>query len=186
MTQLWSFLKQNNKQDNGDVIVPAHLVNIISALGLSMKETTLRMNVMKDQLSTSREATSRINSLEQKMKALIEVQRAAPPSAQPAQSTLPAKPRSWAATAAAGLKVTSNKAPHPPPPNLVINEFRPSQVTIRTLEGKKPFENVKATEIVCRVKKALTQLKVMIGGKKSGVQGCCEPPVRQHQVVHRN
>lgn len=186
MSQLWSFLKQNNKQDNGDVVVPAHLVNIISALVLTMQETTLRMNVMEDQLKTSREATSRIDSLEQQVKALIEVQRTASSTPHPTQPTLPAKPKSWAATAAAGLKVTTNQAPQPPPPNLVINEFRPSQVIIRTLEGKKPFANVKATEIVCRVNEALDQLNVMIGGKKSRGKGCCEPPIWQHQTIHRN
>lgn len=87
MAQLWSFLKLNNVQTNGDVIVPANLVNIISALVLSMQETELRMAVMEDRLKASQEATSRIDSLEQKVKALIEVQHVPPPT--PPRPTYP-------------------------------------------------------------------------------------------------
>lgn len=178
MPQLWSFLKQNNQLENGDVVVPANLVKIITALAISMQETALRMNVMEDQLTKAKSAASRIDNLEQQMKALIEVQRTPTPAQ--ARTTgpngLPTKPRSWATTAAAGLKVTSTQAPQPPPSNHVINAFRPSQVVIRVQEGKKPFENIKAGEIVKRVNEALTQLNVMIGNKKVEVKGAANLP----------
>lgn len=126
-----------------------------------MQEIALRTTVMEDQLKTAREATSRLDNLKQQVKVLVDVQRA-PPPLQPSHSDLPAKPRSWAATAAARLKVVSDKAPAAPPSNQVINAFRPSQVIIRNQEGKKPFKGIKAAEIVKQVNEALTQLEVKV------------------------
>lgn len=91
---------------------------------------------------------------------------------------LPAKPKTWAAMAAEGLKVTSNKAPLPPPPNQLINVFRPSQVVIRNSmpNEKKPFEGIKATKIVKRINEALAQLEAKIAGKKIEVKGAASLP----------
>lgn len=175
MPQLWNFLKENNQLENGDVIVPANLVNIITALAISMQETALRMNAMEDQLTKARESASRIDNLEQQMKALLDVQRT-PTPARPNPEGLLAKPRSWAAAAAASLKITSTQTPHPPPPTRVINAFKPSQVIIRVQEGKKPFENVKATEIVKQINGALTQIDVKIGDKRVEVKGAATLP----------
>lgn len=175
MAQLWGFLRKNNRLDNGDIVVPANLVNIVTALAISMQETELIMNAMEDQLKISRESTSIIESLEKQMRTLINGNRA-PVEPQPTVTGLPARPRTWAAVANASLKVTSNQTPNPPPTNRVINAFRPSQVIIRNQEGKKPFENLKANEIVQRVNKALTQLEVTIGGKNVEVKGAASLP----------
>lgn len=58
----------------------------------------------------------------------------------------------------------------------MINAFKPSQVVIRTIEGKKPFEGVKATEIVKRVNEALTQLEVKIADRAVEVKGAATLP----------
>lgn len=64
INQLWEQLL-TEKQDNGNVVVPANLVPIMSALLLSMKETTLHMNAMEAQLKVSSESTQRLDKLEQ-------------------------------------------------------------------------------------------------------------------------
>lgn len=68
MPQLWIFLKKNNQLENGDVLDPANLVNIITALAISMQETAPRMN-------KTRESPARIDNLENQVRPLIEAQR---------------------------------------------------------------------------------------------------------------
>lgn len=175
MAQLWGHLKKNNQLDNGDVLVPANLVNIITALAFSMQETALRMTAMEGHLKTYKDSSTRLESLEKQMKTLIEGNRA-PPTTTPAITGLPARPRTWAAAAASGLKITSASTPQAPPPNQLINAFKPSHVIIRSQEGKRPFENVKANEIVNRINEALAQLDVSIGEKKLEVKGAASLP----------
>lgn len=74
------------------------------------------------------------------------------------------------------MKITSNRPPTAPPPNQVINAFRPSQVIIRSLEGKKPFEGIEPTEIVLRVNEALAQLEAKMAGRKIEVKGAASLP----------
>lgn len=174
VNQLWEQLL-TDKQDNGDVIVPANLVPIMSALLLLMKETTLRMNAMEAQLRASSEATQRIDKLEKQFKAMMnpqvpnQTQSAGPPG-------LPSKPMSWTAAATKGLKITSHQIPQPPPANKVINAFRPSQVVIRITEGRQPFKDVKPTEIIRQVNSALIQLKVKVADRQLEVKGAAVLP----------
>lgn len=174
VNQLWEQLL-TDKQDNGDVIVPANLVPIMSALLLLMKETTLRMNAMEAQLRASSEATQRIDKLEKQFKAMMnpqvpnQTQSAGPPG-------LPSKPMSWTAAATKGLKITSHQIPQPPPANKVINAFCPSQVVIRITEGRQPFKDVKPTEIIRQVNSALIQLKVKVADRQLEVKGAAVLP----------
>ncbi|KAG0149264.1 hypothetical protein CROQUDRAFT_653833, partial [Cronartium quercuum f. sp. fusiforme G11] len=59
----------------------------------------------------------------------------------------------------------------PPPPNQVINEFKPSQVIIRSNEDRRPFEGASSKEIVDRINQTLRQINVMSAGKKIEVKG---------------
>lgn len=175
MNELWKHIVSTNRQANGDVVVPVNLVQIMSALVISMQETTLRLNALEAQLNENRDSSSRLERLERQLNAMAEERNTHRPPP-PSTHSLPAKPKSWAATAAEGLKITSSRAPQPPPPNQVINAFKPSQVVIRTVEGKRPFEGVRATEIVQRVNEALTQLEVKIAGRKVEVKGAASLP----------
>lgn len=174
INQLWDRLL-TDKQENRDVIVPANLVPIMSALLLSMKETTIRMNAMEAQLKVSSAATQQLDNLERQMREFMKAQTATNPPSPPTNS-LPEKPMSWAKTAMSGLKVTSSKAPLAPPPNHVINVFRPSNVIIRTVEGKKPFDGIKPTEIVNRINEALAWLEVKVAGQGLEVKGAASLP----------
>lgn len=113
--QLWDYLSNNNTQENGDVVVPAKLVQIMSALVISMQETALRMAAMEDQLKKSAESTNRLDKLGKQLTTLIaSTQSQSEPRVKPAG--LPNKPTTWAAIATANLKVTSDQAPASPPP----------------------------------------------------------------------
>lgn len=175
MNELWKHLTLNNKLDNGDVVVPANLVQIMTALVITMQETALRLNALEAKLQGPNDSTARLERLEQQLRALT-TSRQAQPTSQPTTNNLPAKPRSWADAAAEGLTITSNRAPLPPPSNQIINAFRPSQVIIRSLEGTKPFDGIKPTEIVLRVNEALGQLEAKIAGKKIEVKGAASLP----------
>lgn len=175
MNELWKYLTVNNRLENGDVVVPANLVQIMSALVITMQETTLRLNALEAQVQSSYESTSRLDRLEQQLKALVNTHQTST-TPQPNTNGLPAKPKSWASIATEGLRITSSQAPTAPPPNRIINAFRPSQVVIRSLEGKKPFDGIKPTEIVLRVNEALTQLEVKISGKPIEVKGAAVLP----------
>lgn len=88
---------------------------------------------------------------------------------------------SWTLAARSGLNGSLGQAPRPPPPAKIVNAFRPSQVIIRPvkvegIEGKKPFEGLKATEIVQRVNQALDQLEIKIEGRKIEVKGAASLP----------
>lgn len=61
MSQLWDYLSTNNKQENGDVVVPAKLVQIMTALVISMKDTSLRMSAMEDRLKAATESSTRLD-----------------------------------------------------------------------------------------------------------------------------
>lgn len=175
MNDLWKHLMLNNRLENGDVVVPANLVQIMSALVIAMQETTLRLNALEARIQESNKSTARLDKLEKQLKTLI-TSHQAHPSLQPNTNGLPAKPRSWAHAAAEGLKITSNKTPTDPPPNQVINAFRPSQVIIQNAEGKTPFEGVKPAEIVLHVNEALSQLEAKISGRKIEVKGAASLP----------
>lgn len=71
MSQLWGYLLTNNKQENGDVVVPAKLVQIMSALVISMQETALRMTAMEDQIRETSESTTCLDKLEKQLMVLI-------------------------------------------------------------------------------------------------------------------
>lgn len=174
VNQLWEQLL-TEKRDNGDMVVPANLVPIMSALLLSMKETTLRMNAMEAQLKVSNEATQRLDKLEQQIKALASTHTTPTTQLSP-QNGLPAKPMSWTKVATNGLKISAGQVPQPPPANKIINVFRPSQVVIRPIEGKQPFKNAKPTEIIQRVNQALTQLEVTVAGRKLEIKGAAILP----------
>lgn len=174
INQLWDHLL-TDKQDNGDVIIPANLVPIMSALLLSMKETTIRMNAMEAQLKVSSEAAQRLDNLEKQMREFMKAQTASK-APHPVPHTLPEKPTSWAKTAMNGLKVVSSKTPLAPPTNQVINAFRPSQVIIRAVEGRKPFDGFKPTDIVRKINNALERLEVKIAGRKLEVKGAASLP----------
>lgn len=175
MTELWKYLTSNNTLENGDVVVPANLVQIMTALVITMQETTLRLNALEARLKEPSDSVSRLEKLEQKLEALITAKRQPVTSSLPANG-LPTKPRSWADAATAGLTITSNRTPPTPPPNQIINAFRPSQVIIRSSEGKKPFDRIKPTEIVLRVNEALAQLEAKINGKQIEVKGASVLP----------
>lgn len=173
--ELWKHLTTNNKLENCDVVVPANLVQIMSALIITMQETSLRLNDLEDRLKASDDSTARLERLERQIMMLADTKQTHPPP-QPTKNGLPAKPRSWAEAAAEGLTITINKTPPPPPSARVVNAFRPSQVIIRSVEGRKPFEGVKPTEIVARVNEALTQLDAKIAGKNIEVKGATVLP----------
>lgn len=175
MNELWKHLTLNNRLENGDVVVPANLVQIMSALVIAMQETSLRLNALEARVQGSSEATSRLDRLELQLRELV-TNRQAQPIPPPNANGLPAKPKSWASAAAEGLKITSTRTPTAPPPNHVINAFRPSQVVIRSMEGKKPFDGIKPTEIVLCVNKALAHLEAKIAGKKIEVKGAASLP----------
>lgn len=166
VNQLWERLL-TSREENGDVIVPANFVPIMSALLLSLKETTLRMNAMEAQLKASSEATQRLDKLERQFRDLI-ASSVTPVSPQPHATGLPEKPKSWATVALTGLKVSSNKAPPPPPTNQIINVFKPSQ--------RKPFDGLKPTDIVHRINQALERLEVKVLGRKLEVKGAASLP----------
>lgn len=115
MSQLWTYLSTNNKQENGDVVVPAKLVQIMSALVISMQDTALRMTAMEDQLKKSAESTSRLDKLEKQLTTLIESSKDQA-GINVRAGNLPNKPKTWAAMAATNLKVTSTQSPAPAPP----------------------------------------------------------------------
>lgn len=176
MNELWKYIVSNNKLENGDVVVPANLVQIMSALVITMQETTLRLNALESQLQGSRDTSTRIEKLERQLTLMLE-DRTPQRAPQPAATNLPAKPKTWAAFAAEGVQIVSTRsAPPPPPSNQAINAFKPSHVVIRTTEGKKPFDGVKATEIVNRVNEALAQLDVRIADRKLMVKGAASLP----------
>lgn len=50
MNDLWKHIRTNNTLENGDVVVPANLVQIMSALIITMQETTLRLNALEARL----------------------------------------------------------------------------------------------------------------------------------------
>lgn len=175
MNELWKYLTTNNRLDNGDVVVPADLVQIMTALVITMQETSLRLNALEARLKGADDSVTRLERLEQQLKALTTTR---PPQLAPPIGTkgLPAKPRSWAEAASEGLMITSTRTPPPPPPNHIVNAFRPSQVIIRSIEGKKPFEGIKPTEIALRVNEALAQLEVKLAGKQIEVKGAALLP----------
>lgn len=72
MSQLWGYLSTNNEQENGDVVLPAKLLQIMSALVISMQETSLRMTAMEDQLRKSAESTHCLEKLERQLTTLID------------------------------------------------------------------------------------------------------------------
>ncbi|KAG0143477.1 hypothetical protein CROQUDRAFT_96256 [Cronartium quercuum f. sp. fusiforme G11] len=117
--------------ENGDVVVPAQLVPIMSALILSMKETSLRMSAMEAQLEAENVAAQKLDKLEQQLPLLTDSRNATMPS-RPNTNELPGKPKTWATAATNGLKVVLNQIPQPPPLNQIIDVFRPSQVTSNT------------------------------------------------------
>lgn len=168
-----------NRLENGDVVIPSHLVEIVLALSLSMEETALKLNAMEEQLRLSTEATKRLDKIERQLATLTdtrtELLTQAPRT--PPQNGLPAKPPSWTAAAMKGLKVTSTHTPQQAPPVKIVNAFWPSQVVIRSAEGKKPFEGLKSTEIVVKVNEALAQLDVKIGGRRLEVKGAASLPL---------
>lgn len=113
MHELWKHIVSNNSLENGDVRVPANLVQIMLALVISMQETTLRLNALETQIQVSRDSTTRLERLERQLNALVG-ERSTNRSPQPAVNNLPAKPKTWATAAAEGLKITSSRAPPPP------------------------------------------------------------------------
>lgn len=175
MNELWKHLTMNNKLANGDVVVPENLVQIMTALVITMQETSLRLNALEERIKRPDDSTARLERLEQQLKDLVDA-RSPRQASNPGVNGLPAKPRLWAEAATNGLKITSSKTPPPPPSNAVINAFRPSQVVIRSVEGKKPFEGIKPTEIVLRVNEALAQLEVKLAGRQVEVKGAATLP----------
>ncbi|KAG0141306.1 hypothetical protein CROQUDRAFT_51916 [Cronartium quercuum f. sp. fusiforme G11] len=65
---------------------------------------------------------------------------------------------------------------HPAPPNRVINEFKPSQMIIRSNEDRRPFEGASSKEIVDRINRTLRQIDAMSAGKKIEVKGAAILP----------
>lgn len=178
---LSQILKQltTNRLENGDVVIPSHLVEIVLAMSISMEETALKLNAMEEQLRASTEATKRLDKIEQQLATLTNA-RTDPPTQEtqtPPQNGLPAKPLTWTAAALKGLKVSSAHTPQHAPPTKIVNAFRPSQVVIRSVEGSKPFVGLRPTEIVTRVNDALAQLDVKIGGRKLEVKGAASLPM---------
>ncbi|KAG0149275.1 hypothetical protein CROQUDRAFT_89362 [Cronartium quercuum f. sp. fusiforme G11] len=147
MPQMWKQLVAE-KRSNGDVVVPAKLVNIISALMSSMEDTVQRMNAMETQLKASHQAMKRLNKIEASLDAPTRV-GIAPQTQNNAPRSLPPNPRSWAATV---------------------------QVVIRSVEGRKPFAGVPPTEIVRRVNLALEKVNAMVLNKRIEVKGAASLP----------
>lgn len=178
-SMIWKELSKN-ALENGDVVVPARLVGIMMAFSLAMEETKLKLNAMEAQLKLTNDSSQRLERLERQIQALSQNHTSAA-AQQAIPNGLPPKPMSWTMAAKNGLKVTSNQAPQPPPPSKVVNAFRPSQVIIRPIktndvDGKKPFEGLKSTEIVKRVNQALAQLKVKVAGRSLEVKGAASLP----------
>lgn len=61
MNELWKHLTSNHRLENGDVVVPANLVQIMTALVIAMQETSLRLNALKVRIQESNESTTRLD-----------------------------------------------------------------------------------------------------------------------------
>ncbi|KAG0148620.1 hypothetical protein CROQUDRAFT_41172 [Cronartium quercuum f. sp. fusiforme G11] len=91
-------------------------------------------------------------------------------------ATLPAKPTTWATVASRNTPPTriaerATTTLRPPPPNKVVNQFKPAQLIIYAPAGKTPFKGCSPKEVTDAVNKALTSIEANLDGASIRVRG---------------
>ncbi|KAG0150360.1 hypothetical protein CROQUDRAFT_680861 [Cronartium quercuum f. sp. fusiforme G11] len=96
-------------------------------------------------------------------------------------ATLLVKPTSWATVAsknASPIRITERAIAtlKPPPPNKVVNQFKPAQLIIYAPAGKSPFKGRSPKEVTDAVNRALASIEASLEGNPIQVRGASVLP----------